>query len=139
MKNNLIAIAILFVLSYAAPVLAQSNVIKVDVPFDFSVRNKHYSAGEYRIQQASDNGGQRMVWILSDSKKQALLLAKTKGGASTAESMTFNRHGESYFLTSFVVGNIRIELPTTRAEKDARNGNKNLAQKVVVKAKDKSA
>ncbi|REJ75282.1 MAG: hypothetical protein DWQ47_07285 [Acidobacteria bacterium] len=122
MKTQIITLTALIVLSIAAPIYAQTNVIRAEVPFDFGVRGETLQAGEYTISQGIDNSGQRMVWILEMEDKSVVLLARSRHNpdAEDKPSLVFNRYGERYFLSSFVAPGSKIELPTSKAEKQAR-------------------
>ncbi len=56
MKNNVIAVLTLGLL-LAAPALAQSASMKVNVPFDFIVNGKTLPAGEYRVETMAPSAG----------------------------------------------------------------------------------
>ena len=130
MKKQILMIAAILVLSTSA-IYAQTNIIKVDIPFDFSVNNKNYSAGEYVIRQSAHDNGQRLTWTLGNDEKQVVMLAMTKEDKDRADKavVTFNRYGDQYFLSNFITDSLKIALPTSRDERKLKRGEeRNLAK-----------
>ncbi len=132
MKKQILMIATILVLTTSA-IYAQTNIIKADIPFDFSVNNKTYSAGEYVIRQSVHDNGQRLTWTLSNDEKYVVMLAMTKEDKDRADKavMTFNRYGDQYFLSNFVTDSLKIALPTSRAERNLKRGEEKKLAKVV--------
>lgn len=124
MKNRLLILAALSILALGTPILAQQSGIRAEIPFDFNIGSKTYAAGEYAIGQATDDHGQRMIWVLSNDQKTVLLLARSRHGTEKTDKtcMVFNRYGEKYFLAGFVTPGVRIELPTSREEREIQKG-----------------
>lgn len=131
MKNQILAIVALMVLILAAPVWAQTGGIKAEVPFDFGVRGKTLPAGEYSVKKALDDNGQGMVWMLTSEEDSIVILAKARRDPEADDqiSLSFNRYGDSYFLSGFIVPGTRIELPSSNEEGEAaERQRKNLAE-----------
>ncbi len=124
MKKQIFIFAAILILSTTSAIYAQTNTIKADIPFDFSVKNKTYPAGDYVIEQLPIDRGQRMVWMLSNDEKQVVMLAMTKENADRTDnaSVVFNRYGDQYFLSNFVTSSLKIALPTSRAERKLKRG-----------------
>jgi hypothetical protein len=128
-KQIFLFIAIIFI-STASAIYAQTNVIKADIPFDFTVKDKTLPAGKYIIRNI-DTTSQGFVWKVGSDKKQVTLLAMTNESAdrSGKAKMVFHRYGNQYFLSSFQTLNSKITLPKSRAERNLqRESEKHLAK-----------
>ena len=119
MKKQIFLFVAIIILSTANAIYAQTNVIKADIPFDFSVKDKTLPAGEYIIRNI-DTTGQGFVWRVGSNKKQVTLLAMTNESAdrSGKVKMVFHRYGNQYFLSSFQTLNSKITLRKSRAERN---------------------
>lgn len=119
MKKQIFLIVAILILSTANAIYAQTNTIKADIPFAFSVQNKTLSAGKYVIKDI-DTSGQKVFWSVSGEKKQVVLLAMSKDGADRTgkAKLIFNRYGSRYFLSSFQTPIAQVTLPKSRAERD---------------------
>ena len=122
MKNKLAVVftTLALVLAISAPLAAQANRVTANIPFEFSVAGKVLPAGEYAIR----NGGGDVLLINGlDNNASALVLSATswngKRDGATAV-LTFNRYGDSYFLSRVWNGYSGSEnmLPVTRTEKE---------------------
>ena len=74
-----------------------------------------------------------MTWMLSNDEKQIVMLAMTKENKDSTDkaSVIFNRYGDQYFLSKFVTDGLKIALPASRAERNAKRGTgKQLAKAV---------
>ena len=123
MKKQLIAgvfaLAIALVIN-AGQTSAQSQALRVDVPFDFSANNKTLPAGTYVVYPATDN---RVMWRVqgADQPYATLVLAKrSQAGEHGNTRISFRRYGDRYFLTGFKTPVNQIELPMSGSEKDFR-------------------
>lgn len=123
MKKQLIAavfaLAIALVIN-AGETSAQSQALRVDVPFDFSANNKTLPAGTYVVYPATDN---RVMWrIQGADQTHATLVLGTRSPAEGQGNtrISFRRYGDRYFLTGFKTPVNQIELPMSGSEKDFR-------------------
>jgi len=136
MKKNLIAVLTLGLL-LAAPALAQTASMKVDVPFDFIVNGKTLPAGEYRVDSMSTATS---TIAIRNAEKTAKILALTNGCESTeaadVSKLVFHRYGNQYFLAQvWSAGNSEgRELPRSRAEREIASNNQPAAQLVAIAA-----
>lgn len=123
MRKQILLVAAIVVISVTNAAYAQTSAIRAEIPFDFSVQNKTYPAGKYIIGQPSADHGQGVVWSLRGSKKQIVMLAKTKQDVQRGDklSMIFNRYGSQYFLSGFVTTTYKVALPSSRSERAAKN------------------
>jgi hypothetical protein len=135
MKKRLLVFIGLGLLLATASAYAQSDVVKVTVPFNFIVNKSPLPAGEYRIRPIGV-APSAMAIQSSDGKAS---LAFTPNACESLEAakttkLVFHRYGSEYFLAQiWVKGNDRgKELPVSRHEIElARN---QPAQSVVVVA-----
>ena len=90
----------LFLILAASSAQAQSSdVIKVNVPFDFQVSGKTLPAGEYAVMRFSE----KVILIRGvDTKTSVVAQApgRIQAGASYAkERLIFHQYGDQYFLS----------------------------------------
>jgi hypothetical protein len=136
MKKNLIAVLTLGLL-LAAPALAQTASMKVNVPFDFVVNGKTLPAGEYRVDGLSTSTS---TIAIRNTEQSAKLMALTNGcesiEAADASKLVFHRYGSQYFLAQvWSAGSSEgRELPRSRAEREVASNNQPGPQLVAIAA-----
>lgn len=136
MKKNLIAVLTLGLL-LAAPALAQTASMNVNVPFDFIVNGKTLPAGEYRVDGLSTSTS---TIAIRNTEKTAKLMALTNGcesiEAADASKLVFHRYGGQYFLAQvWSAGSSEgRELPRSRAEREVASNNQPAPQIVAIAA-----
>lgn len=136
MKKNLIAVLTLGLL-LAAPALAQTASMKVNVPFDFIVNGKTLPAGEYRVDGLSTSTS---TIAIRNTEQSAKLMTLTNGCESTeaaeASKLVFHRYGGQYFLAQvWSAGSSEgRELPRSRAEREVASNNQPAPQLVAIAA-----
>ena len=136
MKKNLIAVLTLGLL-LAAPALAQTASMKVNVPFDFIVNGKTLPAGEYRVDGLSTSTS---TIAIRNTEQSAKLMALTNGCESTeaaeASKLVFHRYGGQYFLAQvWSAGSSEgRELPRSRAEREVASNYQPAPQLVAIAA-----
>ncbi|HLM24829.1 MAG TPA: hypothetical protein VK274_07200 [Pyrinomonadaceae bacterium] len=84
-------------------VQAQSlgDTIRVDIPFDFSVRDKTLPAGEYSIRRAQPSSGDTVLLISSVNNHESvfpLTNAAQSLDPKDVATLVFHRYGDQYFL-----------------------------------------
>ena len=90
------------VIALAVPLMAQTFMLKANVPFEFTVGNKVMPAGEYLVK--SDAGSSAVLFQGETNHAAAVSLMfrkelrRTEDPASSTE-LTFNRYGDRYFLS----------------------------------------
>lgn len=115
----------------AVYVYAQGKTLirEVEIPFDFSVRDKTLPAGAYSV--AWVNSEKSMFRLRNEDSGEAIVGLATsvqaKGAPKTAK-LLFRRYGETYFLFQiWEPGNVRgRQLPKSRTE---RSTERNLAKR----------
>lgn len=110
---------VLVLLSMGSPVLAQSQKMKVNVPFSFYLGEKKIPAGEYYIRQITEG-----AVALTDSRGAAIavtsLVNKESAVRLTASKLQFEKIGDEYFLARVVDGtrDLSLVLPVTHTQKE---------------------
>ena len=136
MKKNLIAVVTLG-LMLAAPALAQTASMKVNVPFDFIVNGKTLPAGEYQVDTLSTSAS---TIAIRNAEKSAKLVALTNGCESSEAAdnskLVFHRYGSEYFLAQVWTGGSTEgrELPRTKAEREIARSNQPTGEVVAIAA-----
>src|SRR5882724_8339426 len=92
----------LFITLSVVSVYAQSDMrLNVNIPFEFSVRNKVLPAGEYTVSQRVQNAQYNLLIRRVDrTASDVFLTIPTRGGTTPNESkLVFNRYGDQYILS----------------------------------------
>jgi len=114
MKRALVILPILFALAIL-PAFAQNQMIAVNIPFDFSVRNQVLPAGEYTISEVTATGG----WIVRsvENNKAAVFVVLPHDYTRAAQpKLVFHRYGRDNFLTQIWTSNRAVALPQSKRE-----------------------
>ena len=115
--------ASMLVAALAAPLSAQTITMTADIPFAFTVANKHLPAGEYLIRNASNP---YILTIQNEDQNAAAVavvnhekIVKANHPAS-ATKMVFNRYGNRYFLSEVVDGYVArgFVVPMMKSERE---------------------
>ena len=131
----------LFVMSFLFAIIAifsttasfaQSNVMLVEIPFNFHVGNEKLTAGKYQILKIKDN-----IFLFRNADGTARALAQTPAMVDvakevTAEKLVFNRYGNKYFLNQIFATRATVgrALYESKTEKVVRQGlDKNMEAK----------
>jgi hypothetical protein len=116
-KKQFLSFAGLFAIIIGATALSvQAQASRVHVPFDFTVNNRTLPAGEYELDRMA---GRPVVAIRPVATKGSGTFAIVFDGnvADNREQWTFHRYGEKYFLVSVDVSGYRLDLPSSRKER----------------------
>lgn len=123
-KFILLAIAIIAFLNVWATtnVSAQSGkAIKVNVEFDFQVRDKILPAGEYYIEAASRaNDNAFFIRDVDNGKSQVIMGSHLFAGKAQSPKLIFERRGKNHFLTGIFLesGQWGLSVPVSRKKRD---------------------
>jgi hypothetical protein len=123
-KQHLFSLLAAVVLLTAASFSAQTygSPVKANIPFDFEAGNKHFSAGEYRLNAISTPNA---LSIIGGTSESGLVLSRPtqSNSPSASTKLIFHQYGASYFLYQIWVAgdDSGRELPTTRVEKELAN------------------
>jgi hypothetical protein len=122
----------------AAPVSAQDVDLVARVPFEFTVGNSALPRDTYQLSRL--DGHPEMLLVRGD-RKGVFVRTEEMGRQrdNVAPSLLFHRYGNQYFLREIrLEGNDRLDLPETKAEREAAEGRADraavLMEKVVVSA-----
>jgi hypothetical protein len=110
-------------LTAAAPAFAQSEVnLIAHVPFTFTVNDASLPSDTYRLSRM--NGHREMLVLRGDRTGALVRTSEVRLPRSNAEpSLVFHRYGDQYFLREIRwEDTARLELPQTRAERNAAEG-----------------
>jgi len=102
----------------AAPWALATEVVKVDVPFDFVVAGQPLPSGEYRFVTGENA---TLVHVYSKTRGHvALAVCQPVPNGKEDAGLVFHQHSGQRFLKTVVTGHgLEISLPTTRAERVA--------------------
>jgi len=96
MIRTLVTLSLSTLLSPVA-VLAQ-NTVKADIPFDFVAGNRTLAAGTYTVHQMTAGA----ILLQNAESGNSILVTFKSGEVDRVDGnpkMTFNRYGDTYFLT----------------------------------------
>jgi len=105
----------------ALPLAAQSLVLTANVPFEFNLAGKVMPAGEYQFQM--DVGSAVLRVRNLDAHAAAISLgapASASWKRTNDASITFNRYGDTYFLSTVVNGytGAGFRAPISKSERE---------------------
>ena len=106
-----------------------TEVYKAEIPFDFSVGKKAYTAGEYRIEV---RGSEQKYFVLRDAGGHNSYIANSTPARTTSGTakIDFQRVSGSYFLASISASNRTSNFP--KALVDGRLARNTESDKVTV-------
>jgi hypothetical protein len=110
-------------LATVAPAVAQTEVhLVARVPFAFSVGNANLPSDTYHLSRM--NGHREMLFLRGDRTGALVRVDETRLPRTDVEpSLVFHRYGDQYFLREIRwEDTARLDLPETKAERDAAEG-----------------
>jgi hypothetical protein len=98
---------LILAVAIVVPMHAQSAPMKANIPFAFSVDNHVLPAGSYELKFVNDNA---ILIRATDGSVARVSLTGTAGGGIKykSPSLTFQKVGEKYFLTSAWFGDTNV-------------------------------
>jgi hypothetical protein len=136
-KKQLLSLAMSLALLTGAAAYAQSSqIMKVNVPFDFTVGNASLPAGVYDVS-SDDNAGGVLTFQNPKAKKGALVLTMASETTKPADrtELVFHRYGDSYFLSDVWVSGRTIGEHVRISKREMEiAANKDLKDEVVLTA-----
>jgi len=120
--KRITAIALLAIANFAMAGMsfAQSNGVKANVPFDFTVANKLLPAGTYTMIRESTG----LIEIRNHDKPVAVLTVVThdENTSSDGGKLIFHKYGDQYFLSEILSdwATMNVSIPRSKAEKNVR-------------------
>jgi hypothetical protein len=99
MKKSIVRTLVTLTLSavFSPVALMAQGPIQVSIPFDFTVGNKSFAAGDYVVKEANHD----VLMIRSVKSDESIMTLTMPTDASRTTNypvLTFNRYGNSYFL-----------------------------------------
>ena len=116
------AIALLAIANFAmaGTSFAQSKMVRVNVPFDFTVGNQLLPAGTYTIKTESEG----LIAIKNHDKPIAVLTLVDRDGAKSPNGgkLLFHKYGDQYFLSEILCSwaDMDVSVRPSKAEKRVR-------------------
>jgi hypothetical protein len=124
MKRRVLSIAVSVCVLALTSVTAFAQLpgipIRVNIPFDFSVRGRTFSAGQYEISRLGDEPDVLEISNLRNRHEHAAIETEPEQrNAPSQGRLVFHRYGDSYFLREIWTAGLETgrELPTSRQEK----------------------
>lgn len=112
-----LALATLAVTASLTVAHAQTQVARVNVPFDFNLGSEHFAAGTYTIAtQGSD-----IVSVSNQARSsQCMALIESRsdfGPSNNRATVTFSKYGNAYFLAAYASQGETIKLAESSKER----------------------
>ena len=123
-KIGLLVIMTMIAAGTSAQAQSLEYKLNANIPFDFTVANKKFQAGEYSIRRADQMAGDTLVRI-SSADGQANISRFTipviRRDAQSKATLVFHRYGDEYFLFEIWPAGASTgrTLPKSRDEKAA--------------------
>jgi hypothetical protein len=120
--KRITAIALLAIANFAmaGTSFAQSKMVRVNVPFDFTVGNQLLPAGTYTIKTESEG----LIAIKNHDKPIAVLTLVDRDGAKSPNGgkLLFHKYGDQYFLSEILCSwaDMDVSVRPSKAEKRVR-------------------
>ena len=106
---------LIVILAMALTASAQSTPMRANIPFDFTVGDRHLDKGDYRVRVTTL--GVLQLQSSDGSAAFSLLQAAPEENRRTRGALMFRRYGDAYFLSKIVwADGVARELPKTRGE-----------------------
>lgn len=111
------ALATLAVTASLTVAHAQTQVVRVNVPFDFNLGSEHFAAGTYTIATE----GSDIVSVRSEARpSQCMALIESRsdsGSSNNRATVTFSKYGKAYFLAAYARQGETIKLVESDRER----------------------
>jgi hypothetical protein len=108
-------------LSSAKAQTSGPTILRVDIPFDFTVGNQTLPAGEYRVTCLNSASDLKVLQLREKAGRVTMLVRTSSVIGKTHDNATlvFNRYGEQYFFAqAWLVGdNTGMQAQKSRIEK----------------------
>lgn len=139
MKNRIIQmswlVGLLVVLAFSAEA-QMAQKYRANIPFDFSVGNKSFAAGEYIIERTNP-GVSHSALVIRDAKSgraKIFQIIETSGNERPEVSkLVFNRYENQYFLAEMTVPTLGAKFYRTSREKELAKLRKPARETVSIK------
>jgi hypothetical protein len=142
MKKQSLRIFLMFSLLTVLAALSvhaqSSNVQTANIPFEFSVGDKTFPAGEYSVSRLNPQSDKAALAIKSADgrmSKIVLTMPVQAGRAQEKATLVFSRYDKQYFLAEVwtPADNTGLELPKSRSERTlARHAGEKESERVAI-------
>ncbi len=116
-RINAIALLAIANVAMAGTSFAQSNGVRANVPFDFTVGDKLLPAGTYTIKEQSNH----LIVIQNHDKPTAAISLVDRDGNRSPDGgkLKFHRYGSQYFLSEILCdqADMNLRVPISKTEK----------------------
>src|SRR5215213_1202976 len=139
-KLGLLVVMIMIAAGTSAKAQSLEYKLTANIPFDFTVADKKFQAGEYLIGRASASNGDMVVQVRSADGHENInritvpVISRTLTNKAT---FVFHRYGDEYFLFQVWPSGSTTgrALPKSRVERDVeRNVRDNMIGRATIKA-----
>jgi hypothetical protein len=93
------------------------DIVRVSVPFDFSVGDQTLPTSTYEISRVSSLNPETLVVRNLNDQSQAMLVHVKTDEIAGQPRLVFDHYGENYFLAGIVTQNGSYDLPPSKVEK----------------------
>lgn len=124
-KLGLLVVMIMIAAGTSAKAQTLEYKLTANIPFDFTVADRKFQAGEYSFGRAQQNTGDMVLQMRSADGHAALNRLTVPVLRLTPENrgtLVFHRYGNEYFLSQIwpAGGNTGRALPKSRGEKEVQ-------------------
>ena len=128
MKKQILNVVVTLVVIAALSIAGFAGLdrsVKANIPFDFMVSGKKLTAGKYTVEM----GIARSALMVRNWKTKQAASSITQDYEVRADSkprLVFHRYGNQYFLAKVITYSNGIELPKSKAEREAAKAKRDL-------------
>jgi hypothetical protein len=93
------------------------DIVRVSVPFNFSVAGQALPTSRYEISRVSSLNPQLLLVRNLDDQSQAMLIQAKTDETAGQPKLVFDHYGEQYVLVGIVIQSGSYDLPHSKVEK----------------------
>ena len=122
--NAVVTLSVIAALSIAGIAGLDRNV-EANIPFDFMVGGKKLPAGKYTVERISAGGTVTVRnWKTRQAANSLTQGLHVRNGSKP--QLVFRRYGDQYFLAKVITYTSGVELPKSKAEREAAKAKRDL-------------
>jgi hypothetical protein len=124
-KLGLLVVMIMIAAGASTKAQSLENKLTANIPFDFTVADKKFQAGEYSFRRAQQTAGDTIVRVSSadgHANVNRFTIPVVRLNAEDKATLVFHRYGDEYFLFQVWPAGATTgrALPKSRGEKDVQ-------------------
>ena len=122
--NAAITLSVIAALSIAG-LAGLDRSVEAKIPFDFLVGGKKLPAGKYTVE----TGVAQSAMVVRNRETKQAAISITQGlevRAGSRPRLVFHRYGDQYFLAKVITDTSGMELPKSKAEREAAKAKRDL-------------